>query len=141
MVPSLAAQQDPAPKCDATLWKHVYKPLRLQVINKCKFVSGIVVIVRGEKDGDFHILLKPDKQYQSLINDANIRLQKSSLVLEPICMKLPGAEINPACKGFRQDLRIPFPGEHITVTGSYVLDHDHSNWAEIHPVTSLNVIP
>lgn len=143
-------QTDPASnsnnnsKCDATLWKHVYNPTRLQVISKCKSVSGIVTSIRGEKDGDYHIQLKLDEKYAGLINEANVRLQGGNLVLEPICEKLPVTQKSAlgACIGFHgADLRIPYVGEHVNVTGSYVLDHGHQNWAEIHPITSLNVMP
>lgn len=37
-------------------------------------------------------------------------------------------------------LNIPPKGSHVTVTGSHVLDLEHQSWAEIHPVTSIEVI-
>jgi hypothetical protein len=29
----------------------------------------------------------------------------------------------------------------VEITGSYVLDKEHGEWAEIHPVTSITSIP
>lgn len=130
------------PKCDPTLWIHVYKPDRLQVLVKCKFVSGIVMAIRGERDGDYHIALKPDKRYIGLLTPANTNLQGGNLVLEPICSHFPilQASAKDICGNFRQTLYIPSVGQHISVMGSYVLDHDHSDWAEIHPITTLKLI-
>ena len=42
-----------------------------------------------------------------------------------------------ACQNFHQGIDIPPVGSHIQVTGSYVLDKEHSEWAEIHPITTI----
>lgn len=44
-------------RCDQTLWNHVYNPARLQVVESCKTVSGIIDTIKVENDGDFHIRL------------------------------------------------------------------------------------
>jgi len=141
-VQAAVISQDPRPKCDASLWSHVYSPDRLQILAKCKHVTGTVMAVRTERDGDYHILLKPDKRYVGLLTPANVKLQNGSFVLEPICIHEPIRQLNAkdSCGNFRQNLTIPFVGQHISVNGSYVLDHDHSDWAEIHPITSLKLI-
>jgi len=129
------------PRCDSTLWSHVYHPQRLQIVDRCRSVTGVVTVVRPEADGDYHIALNPDAKYVGLVNAANIKLQKGNLVIEPICSHKPITQpsaIN-ACTNFQQHLLIPSVGQHIAVTGSYVLDHDHSNWAEIHPITTLKI--
>ena len=56
--------------------------------------------------------------------------------MEPICQH---SVIQPnaffACIDFNQNINIPPIGNHVNVTGSYVLDTWHDKWAEIHPVT------
>jgi len=37
----------------------------------------------------------------------------------------------------RPQITVPSAGQHIVITGPYVLDTEHYNWAEIHPVYSL----
>ena len=79
------------PLCDASLWAHVYHGRfsnaedRLEVINSCLTVSGVIVKARPEKDGDWHIQLDLDPEYRSLLNQANMDKQYGHLVLEPMC--------------------------------------------------------
>ncbi|SNQ60527.1 hypothetical protein MNV_1860002 [Candidatus Methanoperedens nitroreducens] len=40
-----------------------------------------------------------------------------------------------ACNGFKQDFQV-YAGEHIKVTGAYVLYTEH-RWNEIHSITSI----
>ncbi|HYU87639.1 MAG TPA: hypothetical protein VEL52_02960 [Candidatus Bathyarchaeia archaeon] len=44
-----------------------------------------------------------------------------------------------ACQNYTNNIKIPTINDHITVTGSYVLDTDHHNWAEIHQVYTLPI--
>ncbi len=102
----------------------VYHPSRLKVINKYETVSGTVIKIRDEPDKDYHINLKLDSQYANLINSKNVSSEQGDLVVEVIPMdanKVP----------------IPHVGQHITVTGAYVLDKDHG-WMEIHPAWLIN---
>jgi hypothetical protein len=126
-------------QCDPSLWNHVYHPARLHVVDSCKTVSGIIESIRVEKDGDFHIRLKVDPQFSSLINSANVNGQFGALVLEPICQNpVTQPDAIAACENFNhQNISVPPVGTHVTVKGSYVLDEEHSGWAEIHPVTSI----
>jgi hypothetical protein len=129
-------------ECDQTLWNHVYNPARLQVVDTCKSVTGIIESKRVEKDGDYHIRVKLDPQFSNLINSANVQNQFGDLVVEPICVnKVTQADAISACQNFHQNISIPPIGSHVNITGSYVLDKEHGNWAEIHPVTSINKIP
>jgi hypothetical protein len=124
--------------CDQTLWNHIYNPTRLQVVDKCKSVTGVIESKRVEKDGDFHIRVKLDPQFSNLINSANIQNQFGDLVVEPICVnKVTQADAISACQNFHQNISIPPTGSHVKITGSYVLDKEHGSWAEIHPVTSI----
>ena len=139
-----------APACDASLWAHVYHgrfPIaedRLQVINPCLTVSGIIVKARPEKDGDWHIQLDLDPEYQSLVNQANLDKQHGHLVLEPICSKSVSQKDTIAegvCDGFSQTIFTrDLLGKRVTATGAYVIDREHG-WMELHPVTSIVPTP
>ena len=129
-------------QCDQTLWKHVYNPTRLQVVTPCKSVLGVIESKRVEKDGDYHIRVKLDPAFSNLINSANTKNQFGDLVVEPICVNaVIQADAISACQNFHQNINIPPIGSHVNITGSYVLDKEHGNWAEIHPVTSITGIP
>jgi hypothetical protein len=129
-------------KCDESLWVHVYNPSRLQIVDSCITITGTIDSIRAEKDGDLHIRLSVDSQYSHLINQANERNQFGDLVLEPICVRqVTQPSAIAVCENFRQNIDIPHVGTHVKVTGSYVLDHEHSDWAEIHPITSLEATP
>ncbi|HEX9503965.1 MAG TPA: hypothetical protein VF974_06670 [Patescibacteria group bacterium] len=125
--------------CDPTLWSHVYHPQRLQVKQACTTVSGTIAAIKIEKDGDYHIRLTLDPQYKNLLTPAN-KNQNGDMVLEPICVNpVTQADAISSCKGFKSNVKIPKVGQHVIVTGSYVLDNQHGGWAEIHPVTSIKL--
>ena len=127
--------------CDATLWDYVYQPSRLKIINDCTSVSGIIASIRVEADGDYHIGLNVDSQYQNLINKENIQKQHGNLVLEVICQKQVKQEnAIEACSNYSGHIDIPNIGDHVIVTGPYVLDLQHGGWAEIHPVNKFEII-
>jgi hypothetical protein len=130
-------------QCDQSLWNHVYHPQRLQIIDACKTVSGIIESKKSEPDGDFHIRLKVDSQFSNLINSANVNGQHGDMVVEPICQHTITESVAAAlaCTNFHQNINTPEVGSHVNVTGSYVLDKEHNGWAEIHPVTSIIKIP
>ena len=135
---TLTASESTPGKCDESLWNHVYNPSRLQIVDKCITVSGIIDSIRSELDGDLHVRLKPDPPYAHLLNQANQENQFGDLVLEPICIgKVTQATAVSACQNFHQNIDISPVGSHVQVTGSYVLDKEHGEWAEIHPVTTM----
>ena len=128
-------------ECDQSLWDHVYNPDRLEIIDKCKTVSGIIQSIRAEKDGDYHIGLNLDPQYADLINEENIQNQNGNLVVEVICQRsVTQEDAIQACQNFTNYVEIPPVGSHVSITGSYVLDNQHGRWAEIHPVTKIQII-
>jgi hypothetical protein len=136
--PSSNNASSPQGKCDETLWDHVYNPTRLQIVERCKTVTGTIDSIKVEPDGDFHIRLRVDPQFTSMINTANVNGQFGDLVLEPVCQNpVTQSDAIAACANFRQDINIPQVGTHVTVTGSYVLDQGHGGWAEIHPLSSI----
>ena len=125
--------------CDTSLWKHVYSPERLQVIDECMEVTGTVEEVSNESDGDFHIGLKLDEPYSDLINRENVDNQNGDLVVEAVCaVKAAQPFAMRACQGFSSSITVPPVGAHVKVTGSYVLDTNHG-WMEIHPVSRIEV--
>ena len=128
--------------CDQGLWAHIYHPRRLQVISACKTVTGTVEEIRQEPDGDLHILLRLDPAYADLINTANTQFQHGDLVLEEICIgTVTQADAVAACQNFTPPAEPALAaGDHVQVTGSYVLDGVHG-WTEIHPVSQVSVGP
>ena len=133
---------DRNPQCSDpdSISSHVYNPYRLQVIKSCITVSGVVDNVLQEADGDYHIRLALDSQYSNLTNSANDQYQYSDLVVEIICaLPITQSDAVSACQNYTNNITIPSINDHITVTGPYVLDTAHNNWAEIHPVYTLTI--
>jgi len=122
----------------ASISTHVYHPYRLQIVKPCITASGTVDRVIHEADGDVHVRTNLDQDYRNLTNSANDQYQYGDLVVEIICVTPPSqTDAIPACQNYSNQIPVPSAGQHITITGPYVLDTDHYNWAEIHPVYSL----
>ena len=118
---------------------HVYNPYRLNTIKSCITASGIVDNVIQEADGDYHLRLALDSQYSNLTNAGN-QHQYNDLVVEIICaLPVTQPDAVSACQNYTNRIAIPSINDHITVTGPYVLDTNHYNWAEIHPVYTLTI--
>ena len=142
----ISVEHAEGPSCDVSLWAHVYHGRfstaedRLQIINPCLTVSGIIVKARSEKDGDWHIQLDLDSEYRSLLNQANLEKQYGYLVLEPICshrVSQSDTISEGVCDGFSQTIFTKdLIGKRVTATGAYVIDQQHG-WMELHPVTSI----
>ena len=133
-----AANQPSLCSDPASISSHVYHPYRLQQVKPCITASGIAENVTREDDGDYHVRLALDSQYANLTNDANQSYQYGDLVVEIICATtISQQDAVLACEGYTNNITIPSVNDHITVTGPYVLDTNHYNWAEIHPVYSL----
>ncbi len=130
----------PSSSCSdpASISSHIYNPYRLQIVKSCTTASGTIDRVIEEDDGDVHLRLNLDSAYSNLTNSANDQYQYGDLVVEIICVNPPNqTDAIPACQNYTNQIPVPSLGQHITITGPYVLDTDHYNWAEIHPVYSL----
>ncbi len=124
----------------ASISSHVYNPYRLQIVKSCITASGTVDRVIEEADGDVHVRLILDQAYSNLTNSANDQYQYGDLVVEIICVNQPSqTDAIPSCQNYTNQIPVPSVGQHITITGPYILDTDHYNWAEIHPVYSLMI--
>lgn len=122
----------------ASISSHVYNPSRLQIVKQCVTASGTVDRVIEENDGDIHLRLGLDQAYTNLTNTANDQYQYGDLVVEIICVgTITQADAVSACQDYTNSIPIPDVGQHVTVSGPYVLDTEHYNWAEIHPVYAL----
>jgi hypothetical protein len=116
---------------------HVYNPYRLTIVKSCITASGVVDNVLQEADGDYHVRLRLDSQYCNLTNAGN-QHQYGDLVVEIICaLPITQSDAVSACQNYTNNITVPSINDHITVTGPYVLDTNHYNWAEIHPVYTL----
>jgi hypothetical protein len=118
---------------------HVYNPSRLVVLNQCKTVSGAVVKIIKEKDGDTHIRLKVDSQYSDTINQANVDGQGGNLVIEIVCAyEVTQKDAINACTAYENKIPVPKVNDHVAITGQFVSDTEHGGWNEIHPVYEIS---
>jgi len=140
-------------QCDKTLWDHVYHAKRLKVLKPCITVTGTIIDAthgrrkdgqRHEADGDNHGWLKLDKGQSDSLLPGNTQAESGNLVFECICQysHITQADAISACKGFKSKVTIPPVGSHVSITGSWVTDLQHKPLHnEIHPVTSIKVLP
>ncbi len=125
--------------CDTSLWEYVYNPERLQVIDTCKTVTGVIEESNADEDGDQHMLLKLDSGQGDLLTKKNIKKKQGNLVIEAVCAnKTTLAKVGNTCNGYINHIQLPKVGDHVKVTGSYVLD-TNNGWAEIHPITKIEI--
>ncbi len=126
--------------CDPALWKYVYDAGRLQVIDKCKVVTGVIEETNADEDGDQHMLLKLDKGQKDLLTKKNKTKKDGDLVIEAVCINnITRKKAMGACTGYVNHVMLPKIGDHVKVTGSYVID-SHNGWAEIHPITKIELL-
>jgi len=132
--------QGPAIDCDTSLWKYVYNPDRLEVIAKCKTVVGVIEESNADEDGDQHMLLKLDNGQDELLTKRNRKKKDGDMVIEAVCANTVSLKkVGNTCQGYLNQIQIPKIGQHVKVTGSLVID-SHNGWAEIHPITKIEVV-
>ncbi len=126
--------------CDTLLWKYVYNRERLQVTDICKTVTGVIEESSANEDGDQHMLLKLDAGQEDLLTKKNTKKKQGDLVIEAVCAnKTTLGKVGNTCNGYINKIQIPKLGEHVKVTGSLVID-SHNGWAEIHPITKIEIL-
>lgn len=124
---------------------YVYNPDRLSVQAQCLKVSGEVLAKVQEEDGDFHIRVLLDPQYQNLLTPANQNQCANNdqgvrtcglLVVEPVCVNpVSQQDAISTCASDPDPLtNLPNVGQHVWMEGRYVFDMDHGGWAELHPL-------
>ncbi len=129
-----------ASACDPNIWKYVYDPTRLEVVDKCMTATGIIEETSANDDGDQHMLLKLDAGQENLLKKKNIKKKNGYLVIEAVCMNnITNPKVGGACNGYVNHVQLPKVGEHVKVTGSYVID-SHNGWAEIHPISKIELL-
>jgi hypothetical protein len=121
----------------------LYSPDRLKVIDPCITVGGTVVENGGvdynSRDADTIVDLKLDLQYQSLINPGARQYLSGHIQTEIICSNSAAPNPPRECTGYASQVTIPGEKQHVIITGPYVYDTNHHDWAEIHPVYSLTI--
>ena len=123
--------------CDKHLWNFVWEPSRLEVLDKCKTVTGVIVEKNADPDGDEHMLLKLDAGQENLLKKKNYSKKEGNLVIEAVCINhITRKAALGVCNGYVNHVNLPKVGDHVRVTGSYVVD-SHNGWAEIHPITKV----
>lgn len=125
-------------RCQNSKWKNVYAPSRLQIIDSCVIVTGVISSTKSEKDGDEHLLLKLDSGQEQMLNKKNYKKKSNELVIEVVCANSSVLKLaKKACNGYLNNIQLPVIGSHVKVYGSYVIDL-HNGWTEIHPVTRID---
>lgn len=124
------------------LWKHVYNPDRLHIIQPVMTITGTIYHIKKEKDGDLHINVKVDSKFESLLNARNKEAQSGCLVVEIICVgKITQPDAEGPCDNYSNAITVPKKGDHVKITGAYILDTEGNHgWTEIHPVTELIIL-
>jgi len=129
-----------ASACDPAIWKFVYNPTRLEVVDKCMSATGVIEESSADDDGDQHMLLKLDAGQENLLKKKNMKKKNGDLVIEAVCMNnITNPKVGGTCKGYVNHVQLPKIGDHVKVTGSYVID-SHNGWAEIHPISKIEMI-
>jgi hypothetical protein len=123
--------------CDPDLQQRVYRPGRLELLNRCAAVAGRVTAVHRNADGDLHVEVDPDDA--SVLNVVNA-VRGGRLIVEAVCDHgSTQPDVRAACAGFTSKIAAPAAGDRIRATGAYVKDTENG-WTEIHPVSKIDVL-
>ena len=134
------SQSQSSADCNKKLWDHVWDPSRLDVIASCKTVTGTIIEKNADPDGNEHMLLKLDKGQDSLLHKKNYSKKEGNLVIEAICVnKVTRKSAKGYCNGYSNSISLPKVGDHVQVTGSFVLD-SHNGWTEIHTISNVSIL-
>ena len=108
---------------DTTFWNHVHHQSRLKVISYDSTVTGKLLKINRELDGDYHLIIQSDSNH--------------TIVGEIICA-CKGIMI--ACRGYKNRIVIPKVGDYVIIIGDSVKDKIHGDLCEIHPIKQLTVL-
>ena len=104
--------------CPENPLEGVWGPARLVVLGECVKAAGMAHNIHRATDGDITFDLAVDEGYEKLLGEgATLHV-----------------EIVPVHQGF---VPIPKEGEHVCVTGTWVIDKGHGEKTEIHPATAI----
>jgi hypothetical protein len=101
-------------------------------------------VVRFPADGDAVMALTLDKPYSNMVTVGNFNdKMKGGIWVELICQKpMNLTTVEPfkigSCKGYNGPVfNLPKLGDHLTVTGTYIIDVREGGHAEIHPTSRV----
>jgi hypothetical protein len=118
----------------ALVWPLSFGPLpQASPLDWVRCCSGVISDLQIENDGDIHINLIPDAQCQSLLNGNSPRDTQGNQQL--IC------EIQQWDRGGFPNICGLAVGVRVAVCGTWVVDPGHGSWSELHPITSLTIVP
>ena len=126
--------------------QYVYNPNRLSIQETCIRITGTILAKVQEADGDFHIRVQLDSQYQSLLTPANQNQCAQGicglLVVEPVCVNLvtQSDAISTCAADLDPLINLPNINDHVWMEGRYVFDTAHGGWAELHPLYRWGLI-
>ena len=87
--------------------------------------------ITGNVDGDFTFNVQPDSQYSYLMSFGSYTIMGGSVHVEVV----PGDQAT-VLHGLNLKA-----GDHVQVTGTWLLDNNHGWYSEIHPAMNITVIP
>ena len=96
-------------------------------------------------DGDIHILLTLDRNYEGYMNAKDpIRDGHRRMVIELICKGTVDPRVENKCGTWRQNVAVPHAGDRVEIQGAWVQDNgppaSTHGQNEFHPITSLRII-
>ncbi len=108
---------------DSTFWNHVHHQSRLKVSSYDSLVTGKVIKISREFDGDYHLIIQSDS---------------SHIIVGEIICACRGIMI--ACKGYKNKIIIPKVDDYVKIVGDSVIDKIHDDLPEIHPIKMLMIL-
>jgi hypothetical protein len=117
----------PTSRCPSNPKQGVQAPGNLTVLDAaspCHTATGVVRSTHIEHDGDCHVNIALDANYQGLLNSVNGSAARGELITEVI----------PS-----HPLPIPNVGARVSILGTWVND-DAAGWNELHPVWSYKML-
>jgi hypothetical protein len=130
--------------CDPSFEKFTYHPARLVRLKDCVTVTGTVMVIRHEADGDLHVQFKLDPAFIGLMNamnaDTSNPITGGYFIIEPDCVGGPvsQADAQGPCMGAvaPPGFALLKVGAHLKVSGPWVTDSQHGH-LEIHPIERI----